>query len=844
MVTFIPPDGGEAEQATQTELRHRRVDPGPVEGSSAAIGHTSARRSNGNGAIPRVPSDEPKTSVPEEKTTREDNDIGERVGTPPTATDKDNGHATDKDNGHATDLDVEDPFPEFPETTDSPSTTSPAQGRFSTVKLPTKYDHFDLETRLWIRSNAPSGLKAQDRVRKGATRRLTWTNICATFDLLFIIGPTGWSYFTSRPKLFARFLIYILGMVLSGSLGSMELVAATKIYDLIDLTVKGVEISTQEAIWAGALSVAFQLARPLQSQVFDTNDRVLRDLTTKQARRAVLAMSLRQTVPESHDPVRTALLKEATTFGSNSNPINAVGGLVNGVVALVSQAILVYGVFKKADKIFCARNAFLVGMSVWPLLVRRASAHGKDGDLATVQGEVRVDDAAESKPEALIYGLKDWILAEYDITDEMLQDQTVNQMLGITSTNIVSNAARDVVDSIFHIKYDTHRPSRGGMELELRNMTFTYPKSAKRNGKPSLKSVNLHIAAGETVAIVGSNGSGKSTLLKVLLGLYNGHHGLRGDLLINGIPMSEYDIESVYARTAVVMQDFLRYNLSLRENIGLGSIQFMHNDEVMGAAIARGGATKVVKKFGLEPKSRVGRPLNGSTGSNRKRKPAAQMKTSAGNSDKSGNVGKVGKGAEDSKRHESNGKANGSLVNGHVTENGDTEGTDRRAEMTKEGVVQSNGHPRQSVFARAKRHLGDFFANFGRHIKTRRARGGWSQGSGLAGLSGGQWQRVALARAFMAAGQADMVMFDEPSSNLDPKAEADLFNSLHSLSQAEDGRPVTTIYVSHRMQTARRAQRIILLEEGEIIEDGTHDELMEHKGQYYDMYMVQRDGFV
>ncbi|CAK9786967.1 unnamed protein product [Cutaneotrichosporon oleaginosum] len=101
----------------------------------------------------------------------------------------------------------------------------------------------------------------------------------------------------------------------------------------------------------------------------------------------------------------------------------------------------------------------------------------------------------------------------------------------------------------------------------------------------------------------------------------------------------------------------------------------------------------------------------------------------------------------------------------------------------------------------------------------------------LTALSGGQWQRVALARAFMAAPHADMVMFDEPSSNLDPEAEADLFRALHSLSSAQEGHRTTTIYVSHRMQTVGRAQRIILLEHGAI-------------GRYFDLYTVQRDGFI
>ncbi|KLT41782.1 P-loop containing nucleoside triphosphate hydrolase protein, partial [Cutaneotrichosporon oleaginosum] len=234
------------------------------------------------------------------------------------------------------------------------------------------------------------------------------------------------------------------------------------------------------------------------------------------------------------------------------------------------------------------------------------------------------------------------------------------------------------------------------------NVTFSYPGADKR--KPSLKNVSLRIAPGETVAIVGSNGSGKSTLLKVLLGLYDGHEGLHGDVHVNNTHISDYDMRGIYAPTAVVMQDFQRYSLTLRENVGLGSTSLLHDDEALKKALERGGASAVAKQIGLDA---------------------------------------------------------------------------------------------------------------------------------LTALSGGQWQRVALARAFMAAPHADMVMFDEvssprsssqqPSSNLDPEAEADLFRALHSLSSAQEGHRTTTIYVSHRMQTVGRAQRIILLEHGAIVESGTHE---------------------
>lgn len=96
------------------------------------------------------------------------------------------------------------------------------------------------------------------------------------------------------------------------------------------------------------------------------------------------------------------------------------------------------------------------------------------------------------------------------------------------------------------------------------------------------------------------NGSGKSTLLKVLLGLYDGHQGLEGDVLVNGIRMADYDMKTVYSRVAVVMQDFQRYDLTLRENVGVGSIQCMKDRDRMKRALVRGGAKELADNVGLE----------------------------------------------------------------------------------------------------------------------------------------------------------------------------------------------------------------------------------------------------
>lgn len=102
--------------------------------------------------------------------------------------------------------------------------------------------------------------------------------------------------------------------------------------------------------------------------------------------------------------------------------------------------------------------------------------------------------------------------------------------------------------------------------------------------------------------------------------------------------------------------------------------------------------------------------------------------------------------------------------------------------------------------------------------------------------SGGQWQRVALARAFYR--NANMIILDEPTSAIDARAEYDIFNNIFKHYQDK-----TALIVSHRFSTVRRANRIVVLEHGEIIEQGTHRQLMQTKGHYYDLFTKQAEGY-
>jgi ATP-binding cassette subfamily B protein len=230
---------------------------------------------------------------------------------------------------------------------------------------------------------------------------------------------------------------------------------------------------------------------------------------------------------------------------------------------------------------------------------------------------------------------------------------------------------------------------------------------------PVFTSLDLDIPGGRSLAIVGVNGAGKTTLVKLLARLYDPD---RGSISVDGIDLREIDPGVWRSRFAVIFQDFVRYELSVRDNIGVGCLELISEEASLRNAASKAGAER--------------------------------------------------------------------LVNGLPW---------------KWDTVLSRGYERGTE------------------------------------LSGGEWQRIALARAFAAVeGGARILVLDEPTANLDVKAEAELFDRFLELTQG-----LTTILISHRMSSVRHADRICVLQHGRVIEDGDHAYLLRLDGVYARMFRLQ-----
>lgn len=247
--------------------------------------------------------------------------------------------------------------------------------------------------------------------------------------------------------------------------------------------------------------------------------------------------------------------------------------------------------------------------------------------------------------------------------------------------------------------------------LRFEGVSFSYPGAST----PALRDVDLHLRPGEKLALVGENGSGKTTLVKLMTRLYA---PTQGRVLLDGLDLQRWDRGVLHARIGVLFQDFVRYQLTVGQNIGAGQVEHLDDAERQQAAADRALATSVID----------------------------------------------------------------GLPDGLSTQ------------------------------------LGRWFQD-GQE------------------LSGGQWQKIALARLFMRT-EADLLVLDEPTSAMDAEAEARLFEEFRARTEGR-----MAVVISHRFSTVRMADRIVVLHHGQVVERGSHQELMDEGGRYARLFSLQAQGY-
>jgi ATP-binding cassette subfamily B protein len=251
-------------------------------------------------------------------------------------------------------------------------------------------------------------------------------------------------------------------------------------------------------------------------------------------------------------------------------------------------------------------------------------------------------------------------------------------------------------------------PIRQGFTFE--NVGFRYPGAEQW----AVRGLDFTLAPGERLALVGENGAGKTTLVKLLTRLYD---PAEGRILLDGVDLREYELDSLRRNVGVIFQDFVRYDFLLRENIAVGNISRLEDDPRIESAAGRSLADTVAARL----PGRYGQMLG------------------------------------------------------------------------------------------------------------RRFEGGVD-------LSGGEWQKVALGRAYMR--EAQLLILDEPTAALDARAEYEVFLRFSELTKGR-----MAVLISHRFSTVRMADRILVLRGGELVEQGTHEELLALGGLYSELFQLQAAGY-
>ena len=126
--------------------------------------------------------------------------------------------------------------------------------------------------------------------------------------------------------------------------------------------------------------------------------------------------------------------------------------------------------------------------------------------------------------------------------------------------------------------------------FEFRNVSFAYPGTTRR----VLNRFNFTLSPGESVALIGENGQGKTTIVKLITRLYD---PTEGEILLDGVDLREYDLADLHSEIGVIFQDFMRYEMTARENIAIGRVEVEHTAQDIEDAAERSMAAEVVAKL-------------------------------------------------------------------------------------------------------------------------------------------------------------------------------------------------------------------------------------------------------
>ncbi|HYK97930.1 MAG TPA: ABC transporter ATP-binding protein [Candidatus Acidoferrales bacterium] len=217
-----------------------------------------------------------------------------------------------------------------------------------------------------------------------------------------------------------------------------------------------------------------------------------------------------------------------------------------------------------------------------------------------------ISTGASAVVTALTYGALAYLVIEHRIgVAEAGAAVVASQQLNGQLSGIMGDATQLYESSLFLEDWEefsalapSHQPVLGPAtpfrDIVVDHVSFEYPASGNHLPHRALDDVSLEIRAGEVIALVGENGSGKTTLAKVLSGLYKPD---AGKVLWDGVDVNTRDEGWVYQRVAVLFQDFARFMLTARENIGLGRVERLDDEAGMVDAARRAGADAFVEKW-------------------------------------------------------------------------------------------------------------------------------------------------------------------------------------------------------------------------------------------------------